>query len=83
MQFRMKNAPEWFCNVIYKHYIDELHAIEQVAKTDPNHNDQRFKQIAVDFFIRKGFTVWIDQGNHLCFDVDPDSAKWTFEILRN
>ena len=82
MQFRIKNAPEWFCNVIYKHYIDELHEIQKKAKTIPDYKDQRFKQIAVDFFICKGFTVWLDKENHLCFDVDPDSAKWTFEILR-
>jgi hypothetical protein len=83
MQFAFREAPEWFCNIIYKHYIDELHTIEQVAKTIPDYNDQRFKEIAVDYFTRKGFTVWLDQDNHLWFDVDPDSAKWTFEILRN
>ena len=79
MQFRMKNAPKWFCDVIYKHYIDELHAIEQ----DPNYNDQKFKEIAVEYFTCEGFTVWLDKENRLCFDVDPDSPKWTFEILRS
>ena len=82
MQFRMKNAPEWFRNVIYKHYINELHAIEQVAKTIPDYNDQKFKEIALDYFNNKGFTVWLDQGNHLCFDLDFDNPKWFFEILR-
>jgi len=83
MQFRLRESPEWFTTHLLNYYTDELHAIEQVAKTDPNYNDQRFKQIAVDFFINKGFTVWLDQDNYLWFDVDADSAKWTFEILRN
>jgi len=82
MQFRMKNAPEWFCNVIYKHYIDELHDIHMQIKTTPNYTDLVFKEIALDYFSNKGFTVWLDQGNHLCFDLDPDNPKWFFEILR-
>ena len=83
MQFRMRNAPKWFCDAIYRYYADELHEIEKAAKTIPNYTDQRFKQIAVDFFIHKGFTVWLDEENHLWFDVDSNSPKWTFEILRN
>ena len=83
MQFRMKNAPKWFCDVIYKHYIDELHSIQIAAKKSSEYNDEQFKRIAVEFFTNKGFTVWLDKENRLCFDVDPDSAKWTFEILRS
>jgi hypothetical protein len=79
----MRNAPKWFCDAIYRYYADELHEIEKAAKTIPNYTDQRFKQIAVDFFIHKGFTVWLDEENHLWFDVDSNSPKWTFEILRN
>lgn len=52
-------------------------------KKSAEYNDQKFKEMAVEFFTNKGFTVWLNQDNHLCFDVDPDSAKWTFEILRN
>ena len=61
----------------------QLHAIQKAAKTIPDYNDKRFKQIAVDFFTSKGFTVWLDESNHLWFEVDLDSAKWTWEILRN
>jgi hypothetical protein len=42
-----------------------------------------FKEIALDYFSNKGFTVWLDEENHLWFDVDSNSPKWTFEILRN
>ena len=83
MQFRMKNAPKWFCDVIFKHYTDELHAINMAAKTMPDYDDKKFKDIAVEFFTKKGFTVWLDKENRLCFDLDPDSPKWTFEILRS
>lgn len=51
MQFRFREAPEWFHNHLLNYYINELHAIEQAAKTDSNYNDQRFKQIAVDFLL--------------------------------
>lgn len=83
MQFRMRNAPEWFCNLIFRHYAEELHKIQKAANTQPTYSDQRFKEIAVEYFVSKGFTVWLDAENHICFDVDPNSAKWTFEILRN
>ncbi len=83
MQFAFRDAPEWFSTHLMNSYIDELHAIEQVAKTDPNYNDQRFKQIAVEFFTSKGFTVWLDEENHIWFEVDQHSPKWTFEILRS
>lgn len=83
MQFHMKNAPNWFCNVIYKCYIDELHINYMAAKKNEEYNDLKLKEIVVEFFTNKGFTVWLDKENHLCFDVDPDSAKWTYEILRS
>ena len=83
MQFRFKNAPEWFCDVIYKHYIDELHSIHKAGKKSAEYNDEQFKRIAVEYFTNKGFTVWLDINNQLCFDVDPDSARWTYEILRS
>jgi hypothetical protein len=83
MQFRIRNAPEWFCNLIFRHYTEELHAIQKAANTEPTYSDQKFKEIAVEYFAGKGFTVWLDADNHICFDVDPDSAKWTWEILRN
>jgi hypothetical protein len=83
MQFRFRDAPKWFHDHILNYYTDEFHAIQKAAETIPNYDDKRFKQIAVDFFTSKGFTVWLDQENHLWFDVDPNSAKWTFEILRN
>ncbi len=83
MQFSFRYAPKWFHDHILNYYTDELHAIQKAAETIPNYDDQRFKQIAVDFFTSKGFTVWLDESNHLWFEVDPDSANWTFEILRN
>jgi len=83
MQFSLRYAPKWFHDHILNYYTDELHAIQKAAETIPDYDDQRFKQIAVEFFTSKGFTVWLDESNHLWFDVDPDSAKWTFEILRN
>jgi len=83
MQFSFRYAPKWFHDHILNYYTDELHAIQKAAETIPDYDDKRFKQIAVDFFTSKGFTVWLDESNHLWFDVDPDSAKWTFEILRN
>jgi hypothetical protein len=83
MQFSFKYAPKWFHDHILNYYTDELHAIQKAAETIPDYDDQRFKQIAVDFFTSKGFTVWLDESNHLWFEVDPDSAKWTWEILRN
>jgi hypothetical protein len=83
MQFSFRDAPEWFSTHVMNNYINELHAIEQVEKTDPKYNDQKFKQIAVDFFINKGFDVWLDKDNHIWFEIDQHSPKWTFEILRN
>ncbi len=83
MQFRIKNAPNWFCDVIYKYYIDELHINYMAAKKSEEYSDLKLKEMAVEFFTRKGFEVWLDKQNHLCFNVDPDSAKWTFEILRS
>ena len=83
MQFSFRYAPKWFHDHILNYYTDELHAIQKAAETIPDYDDQRFKQIAVDFFTSKGFTVWLDESNHLWFDVDLDSAEWTFEILRN
>jgi hypothetical protein len=53
------------------------------AKKNEEYNDLKLKEIVVEFFTNKGFTVWLDKENHLCFDVDPDSAKWTYEILRS
>jgi hypothetical protein len=82
MIFRFREAPEWFTTHILNHYVEELHDIQKAANTEPKYSDQKFKQIAVDYFSSKGFTVWLDQENHICFDVDPDSAKWTFEILK-
>jgi hypothetical protein len=82
MRFRFRESPKWFYDHVLNYYTDELHAIQKAALTIPDYDDQRFKQIAVDFFIHKGFTVWLDEENHLWFDVDSNSAKWTFEILR-
>ena len=83
MKFAFRYAPEWFHDHILKYYTDELHAIQKAAKTIPDYDDKRFKQIAVDFFTSKGFTVWLDEENHLWFEIDQHSPKWTFEILRN
>ena len=83
MQFRFKNAPKWFCDLIYKYYIDELHSNYMAAKKSAEYDDLKLKEMAVEFFTNKGFTVWLDKNNQLCFDVDPDSARWTYEILRS
>ena len=82
MQFRFRDAPEWFRDHMLKYYINELHSIQMAAKKGKEYNDEQFKRIAVEFFTRKGFEVWLDKNNQLWFDVDPDSAEWTFEILR-
>ena len=81
MQFRFRDAPEWFYGHILK-YIDELHSIQMAGKKTKEYNDSVFKQIAVEFFTKKGFKVWLDKNNQLWFDVDANSAEWTFEILR-
>jgi hypothetical protein len=65
MQFSFRYAPKWFHDHILNYYTDELHAIQKAAETIPDYDDQRFKQIAVDFFTGKGFTVWLDKSNHL------------------
>ena len=83
MQFRFREAPKWFHDHVLNYYTEELHNIQKAANTEPIYSDQKFKEIAVDYFTSKGFTVWLDADNHLWFDVDPDSAKWTWEILRN
>jgi len=83
MNFAFGDAPEWFRDHILKYYIDELHTIQKAAKTIPVYNDQKFKEIAVTYFTKRGFTVWLDQDNQLWFDVDANSPKWTFEILKN
>ena len=82
MQFRFREAPEWFYGHLIEHYIDELHRIQMAGKKSSKYNDEQFKRIAVEFFTNKGFEVWLDKNHQLWFDVDPDSAKWTFEILR-
>jgi hypothetical protein len=82
MIFRFRDAPEWFTDHICNYYTKELHTIQKAANTEPTYSDQKFKKIAVNYFISKGFTVWLDQENHICFDIDQNSSKWTFEILR-
>jgi hypothetical protein len=82
MQFAFRDAPEWFYAHIIKCYIDELHSIQMAGKKNSEYNDEQFKRIAVEFFTNKGFTVWLNQAGQLWFDVDPNSTKWTFEILR-
>lgn len=82
MQFRFRDGPEWFHDHIVKYYIDELHSIQMAGKKSAEYNDELFKRTAVEFFTRKGFKVWLDKNNQLWFDIDPDSAEWTFEILR-
>lgn len=82
MQFAFRDAPEWFYAHIIKCYIDELHSIQMAGKKNSEFNDEQFKRIAVEFFTNKGFTVWLNQAGQLWFDVDPNSTKWTFEILR-
>lgn len=84
MQFRMRDAPEWFSTHLLEYYINELHEIQKKEKAiDPSHDDVKFKQLAVEYFTDKGLTAWLDKNNHIWFDVDPDSANWTFEILRS
>jgi hypothetical protein len=82
MQFAFRDAPEWFYAHIIKCYIDELHSIQMAGKKNSEYNDEQFKRIAVEFFTNKGFTVWLNQAGQLWFDVDPNSTKWTFEIIR-
>ena len=81
MQFRMRDAPEWFSDHILKYYTDELIKIRKSQQTVFD-NEKLFKQIAVEYFTDKGFTVWLDEENLIWFDVDPESEQWTFEILR-
>lgn len=81
MQFRMRDAPEWFADHIFKYYTDELVKIQKSQQTVFD-NEKLFKRIAVDYFTDKGFTVWLDEENYIWFDVDPTSEHWTFEILR-
>lgn len=83
MQFRFRDAPEWFHDHFLKYHVNELHSIHMAGKKSAEYNDKKFKQIAVEYFTLKGFEVWLDQDNYLWFDVDENSAKWTFEILRN
>ena len=83
MRFRFREAPKWFHDHVLNYYTEELYNIQKAANIEPTYSDQKLKQITVDFFIDKGFTVWLDEDNQLWFDVDPDSTKWTFEILRN
>lgn len=83
MRFRFREAPEWFYDHILNYYTDELHSIQKEANIDPDRDPDKFKQIALDFFTKKGFDVWLDEDNRLWFDIDQDSPKWTLEILRN
>lgn len=83
MQFRFRDAPEWFGDHVFQYYIDELHRIHMAAKKGKEYNDKKFKEIAVEYFTDKGFEVWLDKDNLLWFDIDPNSPKWTFEILRS
>lgn len=83
MQFLFRDAPEWFHDHFLKYYLDELHSIQIAAKKSAEYNDEQFKRIAVEFFTNKGFKVWLDKNNQLWFDVDSDSAEWTYEILRS
>lgn len=83
MQFAFRNAPEWFYDHIIKYYTDDLYRIQKTLGVDPKlHNNREFKQITVDYFTEKGFTVWLDEDDTLWFDIDQDSTKWTYEILR-
>jgi len=84
MKFRFRDGPVWFSDHVMENYINELHKIQKKQKTlIPDFNEIKFKQLAVDFFSMKGFTVWLDQDNHLWFDVDFTGPEWTFEILRS
>ena len=82
MQFAFRDAPEWFYAHILKYYINELHSIQMASKKSSEYIDEQFKRIAVEFFTNKGFNVWLNEAGQLWFAIDPDSAEWTFEILR-
>lgn len=82
MKFRLRDAPEWFANHVINSYIDELHRIIEARKHNPKFNNLEFRQISCSFFKEKGFNVWLDDEGHLWFDIEQDSPKWTFEILR-
>ena len=82
MQFRFRDAPIWFSDHLMENYINELHKIQKKQQTLFS-NERRFKEIAVEFFTAKGFTVWLDTDNHLWFDVDFSGPEWTYEILRS
>jgi len=84
MQFRFRDGPVWFSDHLMENYINELHELQKKAKTlAPDFNETEFKRIAVEFFTANGFKVWLDQDNHLWFDVNFTSPEWTYEILRS
>ena len=82
MRFRFRDAPIWFSDHLMENYINELHKIQKKQQTLFS-NKRLFKEIAIEFFSSKGFTVWLDTDNHLWFDVDFTGPEWTFEILRS
>ena len=84
MKFALRNAPKWFSDHIFAHYLDKLQALQREAKRAGFYSDQDFKQITLKYFQNRGFTVWQDEETgYLWFDVDENSAFWAFEILRN
>ena len=84
MQFRFRDGPVWFSDHLMENYINELHEIQKKQKIlVPDFDEIKFKQLAVDFFSKKGFTVWVDSDLHLWFDVDFTGPEWTYEILRS
>ena len=84
MQFRFRDGPVWFSEHLAENYMNELHRIQKKSKTiGSNFNEIRFKQIAVEFFSKKGFTVWVDSDLNLWFDIDFTGPEWTYEILRS
>ena len=84
MQFCFRDGPVWFGDHLLENYINELHKIQKKAKAlAPDFDEIKFKKLSVEFFTSKGYTVWLDQDNHLWFDVDFTGPEWTFKILRS
>lgn len=82
MQFRVRDAPEWFNDHLLSNYVNELHRVQETLKPEPGYTNLEFRQMACEFFKEKGFDVWLDEEGHLWFDIDANSPQWTFEILK-
>ena len=83
MIFSFNEAPVWFYRWVQNVHIDNLHKLAPMH-TFNSTNWAEKKKICAEYFNRSGITSWYNTiDDQIWFNVDENSPKWTFEILRS